>query len=97
MFFNWLFGPDYKFKHQMLVCAAAICWALWISWNDIVFYYNCHTKPYMQVLYTDALGATTKVCGEDSDLMNNACRPFEITVMEIFVNHRWRFTKRIAV
>lgn len=35
--FNWLFGLAYKFKHQMLVCAAVICWAFWISWYNIFF------------------------------------------------------------
>jgi hypothetical protein len=37
MFTGWLEGIDRKLKSQILVSASAICWAIWLTRNDIVF------------------------------------------------------------
>jgi len=37
MFSSWLNGVEKTIKHQILVGVCALCWALWLSWNDIVF------------------------------------------------------------
>ena len=37
MFGNWLRGIDKQFSAHILVGAAALCWALWLIRNDVVF------------------------------------------------------------
>jgi hypothetical protein len=37
MFDGWLLGVDKKKSKLILVGASAICWALWLSRNDMVF------------------------------------------------------------
>jgi hypothetical protein len=37
MFSSWLNGVDKTIKHQILVGVCALCWALWLSQNNIVF------------------------------------------------------------
>jgi hypothetical protein len=34
---GWLFGINRKLKSQMLAGAVDMCWAIWISRNDVVF------------------------------------------------------------
>jgi hypothetical protein len=50
-----LFGPwtnqvGGKIKQQLLVCASAFCWVIWLSRNDIVFD-KAPIKSFLQVLY----------------------------------------------
>ena len=37
LFTGWLEGLNRKRKSQILVGASAICWALWLTRNDVVF------------------------------------------------------------
>jgi hypothetical protein len=50
LFNGWAARLGVQFKKLALVGAAALCWALWISRNDLVFD-NSPMKTYMQVLY----------------------------------------------
>jgi hypothetical protein len=50
MFTNWLLGLGHKRRKLLLVGVSAICWAIWISINDIVFA-KSPMKTYMQVLF----------------------------------------------
>ena len=37
LFGNWLRGVGTKLKRQLLVGASALCWAIWLNRNDVVF------------------------------------------------------------
>jgi hypothetical protein len=50
MFNGWVVGLGNQFKKLVLIGAAALCWTLWTSRNDVVFD-NSPIKTYMQVLY----------------------------------------------
>jgi hypothetical protein len=49
-FGNWLFGMPSKTKHLIISGVAAICWAIWISRNDLVFD-KTPMLTYLQVLF----------------------------------------------
>jgi hypothetical protein len=46
---DWLHGLNSRAKSRLMVGVAALCWAIWLSINDIVFE-KCSPKTYMQVL-----------------------------------------------
>ena len=99
-FYNdWLFRFDCKSKTQLLCGVYALCWALWLSRNDIVFD-NSPMKIYMQVLFRAThwlrMWSLLQKCDDDTNLLKDACRSLETTTMQIFANHGWRFSKRIA-
>ena len=50
MFGNWLRGIDKQFSAHILVGAAALCWALWLTRNDVIFNNKCVSSP-MQVIH----------------------------------------------
>jgi hypothetical protein len=50
MFDGWLLGVDKKKRKLILVGASAICWALWLSRNDMVFDKSPSTS-YMQAIF----------------------------------------------
>jgi len=41
MFGNWLRGIDKQFSAHILVGAAALCWTMWLTRNDVVFNNKC--------------------------------------------------------
>ena len=50
LFGNCLRSVGTKLKRKLLTGASALCWAIWLSRNDIVFD-RSPSKTYMQVLY----------------------------------------------
>ena len=99
-FYNdWLFRFDCKSKTQLLCGVYALCWALWLSRNDIVFD-NSPMKTYMHVLFRAThwlwMWSLLQKCDDDTNLLKDACRSLETTAMQIFANHGWRFSNKIA-
>jgi hypothetical protein len=37
LFNGWMQGVDKKLKYKILVGTCTLCWAIWISRNDVVF------------------------------------------------------------
>ena len=56
MFGDWLLGVSRKTKELIMTGIAALCWAIFLSRNDLVFE-KCFLKTYMQVLYREPIGA----------------------------------------
>jgi len=96
---DWLLRFDCKSKTQLVCGVSALCWALWLSRNDIVFD-NSPMKTYMQVLFRAThwlrMWLLLQKCDDDTNLLKDACRSLETTAMQIFANHGWRFSNKIA-
>ena len=50
IFNRWFVGVDKKMSKLILVGASAICWAIWLSMNDMVFD-KSPSFSYMQVIF----------------------------------------------
>ena len=99
MFTSWLEGLNRKMKSQILVGASAICWAIWLTWNDIVFD-KALAPSYLQVIlkgtyWTRYWSLLQKE--EDRHMMKMGCRTIETAAMEVFARHGWRFSNRLAL
>jgi len=96
---NWLIGIGTKLKRQLLVGAFALCWAIWLSRNDMIFDRSL-TKTYMQVLFQGThwlrFWAQLQRCEEDKEMIQIACQTVEGLVMQVFTSHGWRFTNRFG-
>ncbi len=98
IFYDWLQGVVNKKSKLILFGASALCWVLWLSRNDSVFD-KSPTVTYMQVIFKATywlrLWAQLQKCDKDADFLIVACRKLEVTVMQLFANHGWRFTNRL--
>ena len=98
IFYRWFLGVDKKKSKLILVGASAICWALWLSRNDMVFY-NSPSMSYIQVLFNATYWlrswAHLQRCDADGEFLKVACHNLETMGMQLFVNIGWRFTNRI--
>ena len=96
---GWLNTVDAKERSKIFVGAIAICWPLWLTRNDIVFE-ESSCKTYMQILFRGIcwcrFWALIRTREEDTSMMKTACRTLKATVMQLIINHGWRFTNRIA-
>jgi hypothetical protein len=50
MFTGWLVGIDKKLKSQIFVGASVICWAIWLTRNNIVFD-KVAAPSYLQAIF----------------------------------------------
>jgi hypothetical protein len=90
IFDKWDAGLGSQYKPLVLVGATALCWALWISRNDLVVD-NSPIKTYW------CRQLTQLQRHEDlAKQIKDACMSVESTVMQIFTSHRWRFSNRIT-
>jgi len=99
LFTGWFEGLNRKRKSQILVGASAICWDLWLTWNDVVFD-KAIAPSYLQVIFKGMYWTrywTLLQKEEDRHFMKAGCRIIETTAMEVFARHVWRFSNRIAL
>jgi hypothetical protein len=99
LFTSWLDGLNRKMKSQILVGASAICWALWLTRNNIVFD-NVIAPPYLQVIFkaiywTRFWSLLQKE--EDRLSVKMGCRIIETAAMEVFARHGWNFSNKIVL
>jgi hypothetical protein len=52
LYTDWMNGVENRYKKLILVGAAALCWILWTSRNDMIFD-NSLAKIYMQILFRE--------------------------------------------
>jgi hypothetical protein len=98
LFNEWLGGVNRKLKRQILAGAIAMCWAIWISRNDIVFDKGI-VPSYLQVLFrgTHWIRFWSLLHKEqDRPSFKEGCRLLEFIAMEVFAAHGWSFRNRIA-
>ena len=98
LFTDWLQGCAVKEKHLIWCGVSALCWAIWLCRNNVVFD-NILIPSFLQVIFRGTFWArfwTLLLKEEDRPMMKMACRVVETIAMEIFSNNRWRFINRIA-
>ena len=99
LFSNCLRSVGTKLKRKLLTGESALCWAIWLSRNDMIFDRSL-TKTYMQVLFQGThwlrFWAQLQRCEEDKEMIQIACQTVEGLVMQVFTSHGWRFTNRFG-
>src|SRR6266498_155983 len=91
MLSTWLRGVPKKLKLLILVGASSICWAIWLSRNDLVFDKGV-VPSYMQVIFRGTHWIrfwSLLQQEEDRTVMKTSCRMLETMVMEIFAVNGW--------
>jgi hypothetical protein len=98
IFGAWLKGFRYKQRICVLLGVAAVCWAIWLSRNDVVFQ---RSKPNscLQVIFRSAFwirswSILTKEEERRSLLLGS--RRLEMTALEIFSKFGWNASRRIT-
>jgi hypothetical protein len=76
-------------KSQILVGASAICWALWLTRNEVVFG-KVIAPSYLQVIFKVTYWTRSWTLlqeEEDRLLMKASFKTIESAVMEVFARH----------
>lgn len=97
LFGNWLYDVEPKLKRQMWVGIAAICWALWLTRNDMVFNDHNHIS-FLQVIFRETHWArlwSLLLKKDEGDKVQAKCSFREKRVMEFFSTFSWNFRRRI--
>jgi hypothetical protein len=55
IFSDWLKGINMKLKYKIIVGASALCWAIWLSRNDIIFNMTV-ALSYLQAIFRGPTG-----------------------------------------
>jgi hypothetical protein len=99
IFGSWLTGMDLNTKNLIITGLSVLCWAIWISRNDLVFN-KVHMLTYLQVLFkgTHLLRLWAQLQkSEATDLLRKACHHLESVAMQFFAYQGWRFSNRIEL
>jgi len=98
MFNGWLIGLNKKRMYKILVGASAVCWAIWLSRNDMVFN-NSRAATPLQVIFrgTHWIRFWALLQKENErPQVTLGCRVLETTAMEFFASNGWSFSYRIS-
>ena len=86
MFGTWLQGIKWKERNLILTGVSVVCWAMWLSRNDIVFD-NVNPQPCLQILFRTTYWIRFWDLLRKEDDMNTIpenCQVLESMAMEIF-------------
>ena len=72
MFGTWLKGLNSRLKSLIWVGACALCWAIWLSRNDVVFD-NAQVSTPLQVTLDKVLDTVAEGGGQTSSKMGLLC------------------------
>ena len=99
LFGNWLVGINRKLMYLLLVGASALCLAIWLSRNDVVFD-KVRVSSAMQVIFKGTHWFrfwSLLQREEDRPILQDMARRLETSVMEIYANHGWQFSTRLCL
>lgn len=97
MFRSWFKSFHWRRRNQVLFGAAASCWAIWLSRNDMVFK-RSSPKNSWQVLFRAPywIRVWAKLSKEEEDKpLKVRCHQTEVTAIEIFSKFGWSNRNRI--
>ncbi|WVZ49915.1 hypothetical protein U9M48_001231 [Paspalum notatum var. saurae] len=93
-----LFGIPFSFPlNQILLGATALCWAIWLSRNDMVFN-RFLSNSFKEIMFKEIywIHCWAKLSTEDDKVVLEAgCRKLEAFVLEFFGGFGWRARYRI--
>jgi hypothetical protein len=98
LFGPWLRSFSSKQRNLVLIVLAAICWALWISRNDLVFQ-KSQFKSILQVIFRGMFWIRSwSVLSKEGGraILKDGCRALEAMALEIFHKSGWNALKRIG-
>jgi len=92
---SWLNGYPAKLKKQLLVGASAMCWAIWLYRNDVVFH-RTNSNPYLKVILRGIhrVRSWSQLSEEEAmKAIKNNCQRLEATTMKFFTRCGWNFKR----
>ena len=98
MFTHWLYELRKQRKHQALVGACAILWAIWLTRNNITFNY-ARLSLSLQVLFRGTYWIqfwALQQKEEERPPVLKGCRALECLAVEVFASNGCPFSNRIA-
>jgi hypothetical protein len=98
MFGSWLNGVQPRLKYQIFVGITALCWAVWLNRNDVVFN-GSKTNSFLQVIFKGTYWAqqwSLLLKEEDSHKLNGYCKMLEARVMELYAKYGWNLRRRLV-
>lgn len=99
MFGPWVHNCPRKYRSHVLIGAIAVCWAVWMSRNDIVFN-KSSSHNALQVLFraTYWIRCWSKMSKEEEgEVLRKGCQQIEVTAMEMLNRCGWKHRNRIEV
>ena len=97
MFGSWLKRFPSRLRTKILLGAAALCWAIWFSRNDMVFnrfLSNSFKENLFRGIYWIRCWAKLST-EDDKEILEAGCRKLEAFVLEFFGGFGWRARYRI--
>jgi hypothetical protein len=93
LFGSWLHGLSPKLRSQILLGAAALCWAIWLNRNNMVFNKaksNTTTQVIFRVTYWIRQWSMLHR-EEERPLFMEGCKRWETLLLAIFMKLGWKF------
>jgi hypothetical protein len=98
IFGAWLRGFQYKQRNCVLLGVAVVCWAIWLSRNDVVFQRSkpnsCLLLIFRGAFWIRSWSVLTKEEKMSSLLLGS--RSLEMTALEIFNKFGWNTSRRLT-
>jgi hypothetical protein len=86
-------------KYNSLLLTAALCWAIWITRNEVIFD-KCRPKSFLQVLFrgTHWLRQWARLQRHDDlrDQLMTAGQHLETSALQFFSSNGWLSTRHIG-
>ena len=95
----WLSSFPLKIRKQLLIGATTMCWAIWLSRNEVVFQRR-YRNSYLQVLFRRTYWARFWLQlseEEEMQLVKSNCQRLEEVIMELCTKWGWNFGNRIEL
>jgi len=99
LFIRWSKLLNKKYNSLLLTAASALCWAVWITRNEVVFD-KCRPKSFLQVLFrgTHWLRQWARLQRHDDlrDQLTLAAQHLESSALQFFGSNGWLSTRHIG-
>jgi hypothetical protein len=99
LFGPWINSFPPKLRKQIMIGVAAMCWALWLCRNDVVFQ---RSKPNycLQVIFRGTYWIRSWALlskEKEKDELKGGCRRLEIVCMDFFAKSGWNVMRRLQL